>query len=82
MANLRVIPAKMSCAEIAKTTEVAGQGIGITKYQTASASAKSPQYCAITGHINTYIGFEILLPIRPPAPAPAPARAPAPAAAT
>ncbi len=33
------------------------------KYQTASASAGSPQYCAITGHINTYIGFEILLPV-------------------
>src|ERR1700678_4019806 len=42
MANLRVIPAKMSCAEIAKTTEVAGQSIHITEYQTASASARSP----------------------------------------
>jgi hypothetical protein len=63
MANLWVIPAKMPCAEIAKTTKVAGQRIDITKYQTASASAHSPKYCAITGHINTYIGFEILLPI-------------------
>jgi hypothetical protein len=63
MANLRVMPAKMSCAEIAKTTKVAGQSIDITQYQTASASAHSPKYCAITGHINTYIGFEILLPI-------------------
>jgi hypothetical protein len=63
MANLGVIPAKMSCAEIAQTTKVAGQSIDITKYQTASASAHSPKYCAITGHINTYIGFEILLPV-------------------
>jgi hypothetical protein len=62
MANLRVIPARMSCAELAATTRVAGQRIDITEYQTASASSDSPKYCAITGHINTYIGFEILLP--------------------
>ena len=63
MANLKVIPAQMTCAELAKTTEVAGQSIDVTKYQTASASSGSPKYCAVTGHINTYIGFEILLPI-------------------
>src|ERR1700743_2798477 len=63
MANLKVIPAQMSCAELAKTTVGAGQSIDVTQYQTASASPGSPQYCAVTGHINTYIGFEILLPI-------------------
>ena len=63
MANLPVIPAGMSCAQLAKTTEVNGQKIQIVKYQTASASASSPKYCAVTGHINTYIGFEILLPV-------------------
>jgi hypothetical protein len=63
MANLGAIPASMSCADLAKTTSVAGQKIQIVEYQTASASADSPKYCAVTGHINTYIGFEILLPI-------------------
>jgi len=62
MANLAVVPAQMSCAQLAKTTSVSGQKIQIVKHQTASASAGSPQYCAVTGHINTYIGFEILLP--------------------
>ncbi|MGH3244855.1 MAG: tannase/feruloyl esterase family alpha/beta hydrolase [Trebonia sp.] len=63
MASLRVIPARLTCAELAKTTTVAGQGIAITQYQTASASSGSPKYCAVPGHINTYIGFEILLPV-------------------
>jgi Tannase and feruloyl esterase len=63
MADLGVIPAAMSCAQLAKTTSVAGQKIQIVEYQTASASASSPKYCAVTGHINTYIGFEILLPV-------------------
>jgi len=62
MANLPVIPAGMSCAQLAKTTSVDGQKIDIVSYQTASASPGSPQYCAVTGHINTDIGFEILLP--------------------
>jgi hypothetical protein len=63
MANLSVIPAKMSCADLAETTEAGGQTIQITAEQTASASPTSPQYCAVTGHINATIGFEILLPI-------------------
>ena len=63
MANLGVIPAQMSCAELARTTSAGGQKIQIVEYQTASASANSPKYCAVTGHINTYIGFEILLPV-------------------
>jgi hypothetical protein len=62
MANLPVIPARLSCADLAKTTTVNGQKIQIVKEQTASASSSSPVYCAVTGHINTYIGFEILLP--------------------
>ncbi len=63
MASLSVIPAGMTCAQLAKTTQVDGQQIQIVKYQTASASASSPKYCAVTGHVNTYIGFEILLPV-------------------
>ena len=63
MASLGVIPASMSCSELARTTTVAGQKIQITEHQTASASAGAPVYCAVTGHINTYIGFEILLPV-------------------
>lgn len=59
MASLGAIPARMSCAQLAKTTQVNGQKIQIVKYQTASASAGSPVYCAVTGHINTYIGFEM-----------------------
>jgi hypothetical protein len=64
MANLGVIPARMSCSQLAQTTNVNGQKIQIVEHQTASASAGSPQYCAVTGHINTYIGFEILLPTK------------------
>jgi hypothetical protein len=63
MANLAVLPARMTCSQLAQTTKVAGQQIQIAEYQTASAAAGAPQYCAVTGHINTYIGFEILLPI-------------------
>jgi Tannase and feruloyl esterase len=63
LTDLGVIPASMSCAQLAQTTSVAGQKIQIVEHQTASASAGSPRYCAVTGHINTYIGFEILLPI-------------------
>jgi feruloyl esterase len=63
MASLPVIPAGLTCAQLAKTTSVDGQAISIVKYQTASAAPGSPQYCAVTGHINTYIGFEILLPV-------------------
>jgi hypothetical protein len=64
MANLPAIPAKLSCSQLAQTTKVNGQTIHIVKSQTASASASSPQYCAVTGQINTYIGFEILLPTK------------------
>jgi Tannase and feruloyl esterase len=63
MANLRALPARMTCSQLAKTTTAGGQKIQIVEYQTASASASAPKYCAVTGHINTYIGFEILLPV-------------------
>jgi Tannase and feruloyl esterase len=63
LADLPAVPAKMSCTDLSQTTEVAGQSIDITEEQTTSASPGSPVYCAVTGHINTYIGFEILLPI-------------------
>jgi feruloyl esterase len=63
MASLRVLPARMSCSQLAKTTTAGGQKIQIVEYQTASASAGAPAYCAVTGHINAYIGFEILLPV-------------------
>ena len=64
LANLPAVPAKMSCAQLAQTTQVAGQSIQITEQQTTSASSGSPEYCAVTGHINTSIGFEILLPTK------------------
>lgn len=64
LANLPAVPAKMSCAQLAQTTQVEGQSIQITAEQTASAAPGSPQYCAVTGHINTHIGFEILLPTK------------------
>jgi hypothetical protein len=61
MASLPVIPAGLTCAQLANTS-ADGQAISIVQYQTASAAPGSPQYCAVTGHINTDIGFEILLP--------------------
>jgi feruloyl esterase len=64
LASLPAVPARMSCADLAQTTSVAGQSIQITEQQTASASPGAPQYCAVTGHINTTIGFEILLPTK------------------
>jgi feruloyl esterase len=62
MASLPAIPASLTCDQLATTTGVDGQAISITAHQTASAAPGAPQYCAVTGHINTYIGFEILLP--------------------
>jgi hypothetical protein len=53
VANLGVIPASMSCAQLAKTTSVGGQKIQIVEYQTASASAGSPKYCAVRGRLGS-----------------------------
>ena len=62
MANLRGPGQDVVCGA-RPDHQVAGQTIQITEEQTASASPGSPVYCAVTGHINTYIGFEILLPV-------------------
>jgi hypothetical protein len=63
LANLPVIKATISCAELADTTKsVDGLSVDIAYYQVGRAARGDPQYCALTGHIATYIGFEILLP--------------------
>jgi feruloyl esterase len=62
MASLPAIPAGLTCDQLANTTSIDGLAISIVQHQTASAAPGSPQYCAVTGHINQYIGFEILLP--------------------
>jgi hypothetical protein len=63
LANLPVKQAKESCAALAGTATAGGQSIQIAAEQTASATAGGPEYCAMTGTINTDIGFEILLPM-------------------
>ena len=44
LADLPAVPAKMSCADLAQTTKVAGQTIDITAEQTTSATPTSPVY--------------------------------------
>lgn len=62
LANLPVRKATISCAELAGTTKVDGLTLDVADYQVGSYAKGDPQYCALTGHIATYIGFEILLP--------------------
>lgn len=63
LANLPVRKATMSCEELANTTSsVDGLSVQVVDYQVGSYAAGDPQYCALTGHIATYTGFEILLP--------------------
>jgi hypothetical protein len=63
MANLPVKKATISCEDLAdNTTSVSGLSVQIADYQVGSYAKGDPQYCAVTGHIATYIGFEILLP--------------------
>jgi hypothetical protein len=62
MANLPAVKATESCADLAGTTAVSGLAIQVVSYQTGSAGKGDPQYCALTGHLAKYIGFEILLP--------------------
>jgi hypothetical protein len=63
MANLPVKKATETCQELAdSTTSVSGLSVQIAEYQVGSYATGDPQYCALTGHIATYIGFEILLP--------------------
>ncbi|HXW44780.1 MAG TPA: tannase/feruloyl esterase family alpha/beta hydrolase [Streptosporangiaceae bacterium] len=63
LANLPAVPATESCATLAQTTMAGGQDVQVAAEQTASATTGGPEYCALTGTINTYIGFEILLPL-------------------
>jgi Tannase and feruloyl esterase len=63
LANLPLTTAKMSCAQLAgSTNSVGGLKVQIAEYQVGSAAPGDPQYCALTGHIATNIGFEVLLP--------------------
>ena len=63
LANLPDKRAKISCAELAGSTRsVGGLKVQIADYQVGSAAPGDPQYCALTGHIATDIGFEVLLP--------------------
>jgi hypothetical protein len=65
IAALRVMPAKMSCATLAApTSKIDGLSVSISSYKTGRSTSSSPQYCAVTGHIAKYIGFEILLPTK------------------
>lgn len=61
LANLPDRTAKISCAELASTTRVDGLSVNIAEHQEGS-TAGGPEYCALTGHIAKYIGFEVLLP--------------------
>lgn len=65
LANLSVKKATMSCAALANTTHtINGLSVQITQYQVGHAAAGDPEYCAVTGHIAKYIGFEVLLPTK------------------
>ena len=64
MATLPVKKAKISCAALARTRSVGGLKLQIAQDQVGTAAAGDPQYCAVTGHIATYIGFEIVLPTK------------------
>jgi Tannase and feruloyl esterase len=64
MANLKVVASKETCAQLATTTEAGGQTVNISAYQVGADPNSGVQYCAITGTINTNIGFEVLLPVK------------------
>jgi hypothetical protein len=63
MASLPVRPAKISCAALAQTQEIGGLAVTIDATEVGQASATSPEYCAVTGHIATNVGFEALFPV-------------------
>ena len=63
MASLPVRPAKISCAALAQTQQIGGLNVTIDATEVGAASPGSPEYCAVTGHIEQYIGFEALLPV-------------------
>ncbi|HEX3804275.1 MAG TPA: tannase/feruloyl esterase family alpha/beta hydrolase [Solirubrobacteraceae bacterium] len=63
IANLPVIKSKELCSTLADTTMVDGQSVQIAEDQVASSTPGGPLYCALTGTINTNVGFEVLLPV-------------------
>jgi Tannase and feruloyl esterase len=63
MADLKVIPAKQSCSQLATTTLAGGQTVNIAEYQQGTDPNSGVLYCALTGTIDSNIGFEILLPV-------------------
>jgi Tannase and feruloyl esterase len=63
MANLKVVASKETCAALSTATEAGGQTVDISAYQVGADPDSGVQYCAVTGTINTNIGFEVLLPI-------------------
>jgi hypothetical protein len=63
MASLPVHKAKISCAALAETQQIDGLAVTIDATEVGAASATSPEYCAVTGHIATNVGFEALLPV-------------------
>ena len=65
LANLPLRKAKISCATLAKRTHsLDGLSVQIAEEQVGTSTTGGPQYCALTGHIAKYIGFEILLPTK------------------
>ena len=63
LAKLPVKKATTSCEDLADSTKsVSGLSVQVADYQMGSYAKGDPQYCALTGHIAKYIGFEILLP--------------------
>jgi len=63
MASLPVRQATISCATLAQTNRIDGLSVTIDATEVGRASATSPRYCAVTGHIAGYIGFEALFPV-------------------
>jgi Tannase and feruloyl esterase len=63
MANLKVVPSKESCATLATTTEAGDQSVDISAFQVGKDPDSGVEYCALTGTIDTNVGFEVLLPI-------------------
>ena len=65
LANLPLRRAKISCAALANRTHALdGLSVQIAEFKVGSSTTGGPQYCALTGHIAKYIGFEILLPTK------------------
>jgi feruloyl esterase len=63
LANLKVVPSKESCATLATTTEAGHQSVDISEFQVGKDPASGVEYCALTGTIDTNVGFEVLLPV-------------------